>query len=90
MGKAQSLMTSNIVNITDIINSLEEQVNKRKLAYNLSVDFGKECIHIVLYTKYGTYIEEDIYFSFQKENKEFIDYAISECLWRLNDKTFSK
>ena len=83
-------MTSNIVNITDIINSLEEQVNKRKLAYNLSVDFGKECIYIEIYTKYGSYVKEDIYFSFAKEDKEFIDYAIAECLGRLRDKAFSK
>ena len=81
---------NNIVNLTDIIDSLEQQVNKRKVIYNLYVDFGKECIRIVISTKYGTYVEEDTFFSFQKEDKEFIDYAISECLRRLRDKTFNR
>ena len=83
-------MTNNVVCLTDIISSLEEQVNKRKVIYDLSVDFGKECIHIILLTKYGAYIEEHIYFSFAKEDKTFIDYAIAEGISNLNDKTFRR
>jgi hypothetical protein len=84
------MIETNIVNLTDIIDSLDRQVNKKKVAYNLLINFTKECVHIILNTKYGFYAEENIYFSFQKEPKEFIDYVIYDGLRRLHDKTFNR